>query len=226
MPCDAALDIMTTCVSPRALATMSAPSMPPAPGLFSTTIGWPSRLPKYSAKVRDRMSAAPAGGKLTIQRIGFDGQGVCAAAMPGAASGGENREATARQHGRSLEGYERQDAYCNMRAGHWPIAKRVGDGFRSCATRRASSRQPAGSARHRHRREGRAHRRHRPRARRQRRRRRRRRAAGWSARASSRRTSISTSPASSDAATTRRSASRTWRWSGSRPSSTPSRSRT
>src|SRR4051812_11801493 len=31
------------------------------------------------------MSAAPAGGKLTIQRIGFDGQGVCAAATPGAA---------------------------------------------------------------------------------------------------------------------------------------------
>ena len=118
MPCEAALDIMTTCASPRALATMSAPSRPPAPGLFSTTIGWPSRLPKYSASVRDRMSAAPAGGKLTIQRIGFDGQGVCAAAMPGAAKGGENREATARQHGRSLKGYESQDAYCNMRAGH------------------------------------------------------------------------------------------------------------
>src|SRR5512139_1948776 len=83
MPCDAALDIMTTYASPRALATISAPKRPPAPGLFSTTIGWPSRLPKYSAKVRDRMSAAPAGGKLTIQRIGFDGQAVCAAEMPG-----------------------------------------------------------------------------------------------------------------------------------------------
>src|SRR5688572_19877212 len=86
MPCDAAFDIMTTCASPCALATMSAPTMPPAPGLFSTTIGWPSRLPKYSAKVRDRMSAAPAGGKLMIQRIGFDGQDACAAAMRGAAS--------------------------------------------------------------------------------------------------------------------------------------------
>ena len=105
MPCDAALDIMTTCASPRALATMSAPSMPPAPGLFSTTIGWPSRLPKYSARVRDRMSAAPAGGKLTIQRIGFDGQGVCAAAMPGAAKRREtkNREAPAGEHGPILQ---------------------------------------------------------------------------------------------------------------------------
>jgi hypothetical protein len=33
------------------------------------------------------MSAAPAGGKLTIQRIGRDGQGVCAAPIAGAASG-------------------------------------------------------------------------------------------------------------------------------------------
>src|SRR5215471_4377992 len=87
MPCDAALDIMTTYGSPFALATMSAPSRPPAPGLFSTTIGWPSRVPKYSASVRDRMSAAPAGGKLTIQRIGFDGQAaVCADVTAGAAS--------------------------------------------------------------------------------------------------------------------------------------------
>src|SRR5580765_8081537 len=92
MPCEAALDIMTTCVSPRALATMSAPSRPPAPGLFSTTIGWPSRLPKYSARVRDRMSAAPAGGKLTIQRIGLVGHGVCAMATAGATAGATRAE--------------------------------------------------------------------------------------------------------------------------------------
>ena len=47
--------------------------------------GWPSLLPKYSASERERMSAAPAGGKLTIQRIGLEGQPVCARAMPGAA---------------------------------------------------------------------------------------------------------------------------------------------
>src|SRR6185436_2875747 len=86
MPCDAALDIITTCVSPFALATMSAPSKPPAPGLFSTTIGWPSLLPNHSASVRDRMSAAPAGGKLTIQRIGLVGHAVCACATLGAAA--------------------------------------------------------------------------------------------------------------------------------------------
>src|SRR5881394_298934 len=105
MPCDAALDIMTTCVSPRALATMSAPSRPPAPGLLSTMIGWPSRLPKYSAKVRERMSAAPAGGKLTIQRIGRDGQGVCAAEMPGAANGATDD----RTEKRRRESMERSD---------------------------------------------------------------------------------------------------------------------
>src|SRR5215510_184010 len=76
---------MTTYASPFALATMSAPSRPPAPGLFSTTIGWPSLLPKYSARVRDRMSAAPAGGKLTIQRIGLEGHAACAFAIAGAA---------------------------------------------------------------------------------------------------------------------------------------------
>src|SRR5476649_1841574 len=85
MPCDAALDIITRCVSPRPLATILAPTRPPAPGLFSTTIGWPSLLPKYSASERERMSAAPAGGKLTIQRIGLEGQPVCALATPGAA---------------------------------------------------------------------------------------------------------------------------------------------
>src|SRR5437762_806201 len=77
MPCEAALDIITRCVSPCALARMSAPSRPPAPGLFSTTIGWPSLAPNHSASVRERMSAAPAGGKLTIQRIGFEGHVVC-----------------------------------------------------------------------------------------------------------------------------------------------------
>ncbi len=91
IPCDAALEIMTIWVSPRALATMSAPSMPPAPGLFSTTMGWPSFVPKYSASARDMMSAAPAGGKLTIQRIGLVGQGVGVAVCPAAMLG----EATA-----------------------------------------------------------------------------------------------------------------------------------
>ncbi len=63
-----------------------------------------------------------------------------------------------------LHDYESQDAYCNMHAGHQPTAKRAGNGFRPCATRRAPSRQQAGSAGGRHRREGRPHRRHRLRA--------------------------------------------------------------
>ena len=97
MPCDAALDIITICASPCALATMSAPSRPPAPGLFSTTIGWPSLLPMYSASVRDRMSAAPAGGKLTIQRIGLVGQGACADTRAGATRGEVTERAAKRR---------------------------------------------------------------------------------------------------------------------------------
>ena len=97
--------MMTTCASPRALATRSAPTRPPAPGRFSTTMGWPSRVPMVSARMRDSVSPAPPGGKLTIQRIGRSGQagGDCAWARPGTMAGaGAARAASRARRGRLM----------------------------------------------------------------------------------------------------------------------------
>ncbi len=123
MPWDAAPEIITRCASPRALARISAPNMPPAPGLFSTTIGCPSRVPNHSASARDMMSAAPAGGKLTIHRIGFVGQAVvCAAATLGAAEAAVvrscRRESMEFAEPPAQLDYKCRTSWCNMRAGH------------------------------------------------------------------------------------------------------------
>jgi len=60
-------------------ATASTPMLPPAPGRFSTTTGWPSFSLILGAMERAIRSALPPGGKLTMKRIGFDGH-VCACA--------------------------------------------------------------------------------------------------------------------------------------------------
>src|SRR5258708_30050021 len=62
-------------------ATWSAPTPPPAPGLFSTTIGCPSAVDSFSPIVRARMSVVPPGANGTTHLIGFDGHG-CAATAP------------------------------------------------------------------------------------------------------------------------------------------------
>ena len=59
--------------SAGALATASAPMLPPAPGLFSITTGWPSERAICSPSVRAMVSIAPAGGNGTTQRIARDG---------------------------------------------------------------------------------------------------------------------------------------------------------
>src|SRR6185295_19342156 len=48
--------------------------MAPAPGLFSMTTGWPSRLLTASAAARAMRSLAPPGPNGTTQRIGWSGQ--------------------------------------------------------------------------------------------------------------------------------------------------------
>src|SRR5690349_14991660 len=58
---------------------MSAPSVAPAPGLLSTTMGWPSALEAPSAAARAIRSLAPPAEKGTTRRIGLAGQ-ACAAA--------------------------------------------------------------------------------------------------------------------------------------------------
>jgi len=46
------------------------PMMVPAPGLFSTTTGWPQRVDSWSAIRRPTMSVAPPGANGTIRRTG------------------------------------------------------------------------------------------------------------------------------------------------------------
>jgi hypothetical protein len=49
------------------------PIMLPAPGLFSTTKGWPNALEKCCASTRARMSVPPPGGEGTITFTGRAG---------------------------------------------------------------------------------------------------------------------------------------------------------
>ena len=78
MECVPTVAITSMWPSGGALATASAPMLPPAPGLLSTTTGWP-RL-AFSEKVRARMSGAPPGGKVTTRRMGWRGKACWARA--------------------------------------------------------------------------------------------------------------------------------------------------
>src|SRR6185369_7672224 len=49
---------------------MSAPRVPPPPGLLSTITGWPRRLPRGPDMARATMSAPPPGANGTTRRIG------------------------------------------------------------------------------------------------------------------------------------------------------------
>src|SRR3954447_16711554 len=72
--------------SPAALATASAPTMPPAPARFSTTTVEPAteRWRKAAAR-RATTSVLPPGGNGTTSRIGRFGQPSCAEARGGCA---------------------------------------------------------------------------------------------------------------------------------------------
>jgi hypothetical protein len=56
------------------LAIMSAPMLPPAPGLLSTMKVWPNALPSSGASARARMSVVPPAAKGTTMRTGLFGQ--------------------------------------------------------------------------------------------------------------------------------------------------------
>ncbi len=64
----------TVCPSGSALATAVRPMLPPAPGRFSITSGWPSFSLTRGAMARTMASALPPGGKVTITRMGLVGQ--------------------------------------------------------------------------------------------------------------------------------------------------------
>ena len=53
--------------------------LPPAPGRFSTTIGWPSFSPSLGPRILAMVSVLPPGGNVTTRRIGLVGY-VCAEA--------------------------------------------------------------------------------------------------------------------------------------------------
>src|SRR5437763_3138697 len=65
-----------------ALATVSAPRLVAAPGLFSTTIGWPMRSDIFCPTSRAKKSVPPPAGYGTIRWIGLVGK-VCAGALCG-----------------------------------------------------------------------------------------------------------------------------------------------
>src|SRR6266705_5028709 len=61
---------------------MSAATVLPAPGRFSTTNCWPSAPLSFAASMRARVSGLPPGARPTRTRTGFCGQADCASARP------------------------------------------------------------------------------------------------------------------------------------------------
>ncbi len=60
---------------------MPIPMVPPAPGRFSSTTGWPSCVLSFSETVRAMMSVELPGVKGTTTLIGFAGQACAHAAV-------------------------------------------------------------------------------------------------------------------------------------------------
>src|SRR5262245_57345640 len=69
----------TVCPSGAARATSPAPTLPAAPGLFSTSTGLPSAAPRRSDSRRPIRSSGPPGGNGLTMRTGLEG--YCAAAL-------------------------------------------------------------------------------------------------------------------------------------------------
>src|SRR6476661_2506905 len=91
--------VPTTIVRPSggALATKSAPVLPPAPGLLSTITGWFQAPFSFSAIRRARMSGAPPGVKVTTMWIGLAALAGWAIAAGAAAIVAAKRSAEARR---------------------------------------------------------------------------------------------------------------------------------
>src|SRR2546421_10701425 len=74
MACVAIAPMTSVWPSAALLATKSAPMLPPAPGLFSTTTGWPSACCSLGAIKRAERSTGPPGAYGTTRWTGLDGQ--------------------------------------------------------------------------------------------------------------------------------------------------------
>jgi hypothetical protein len=79
-PIEWVLDVASSSVSPSgaALAAMSEPIEPPAPGRLSTMTGEPRRSLSFWEMARAKASVAPPAGNGTIRRMGLLEGGVCA----------------------------------------------------------------------------------------------------------------------------------------------------
>ena len=85
-------------------ATCSVPSMPPAPGLFSTRKVPPVALPNLSASRRATVSVAPPGAKVTTMRMGPLGKPLVCAINCGAARPAPSAEAVCSNWRRVADG--------------------------------------------------------------------------------------------------------------------------
>jgi hypothetical protein len=73
--------IETPMVCPSvALAIASVPMVPPAPGRFSTTKGWPKTDEKWFAAARPAVSGVEPGGNGTMTRTGRSGHAAACCA--------------------------------------------------------------------------------------------------------------------------------------------------
>src|SRR5687768_12791131 len=89
----------------------------PAPGLFSITIGWPSRGESFSPMARATMSTPPPGGNGAMKRIGFAGYGC---ASVGSAAASSNAAATVRRDSVFILG---RPLLCEISASVTPIRR-------------------------------------------------------------------------------------------------------
>ena len=78
IPCVPTVPINKVYPSAGDLATMSAPKLPPAPGLLSTKNVWPKALESSGAIARAKISVVPAGANGTTMRTCLFGQADCA----------------------------------------------------------------------------------------------------------------------------------------------------
>src|SRR2546421_8012947 len=86
MACVAIAPMTSVWPSAALLATKSAPMLPPAPGLFSTTTGCPRACCSFGAIRRAERSTGPPGAYGTTRWIGLVWAKPCAAAASAAAT--------------------------------------------------------------------------------------------------------------------------------------------
>ena len=142
------------------LATSATPIWPAAPGLFSTTTGWPKRSARCGPMVRAIRSTLPPGGNGTTMRTGLLGK-LCANAAEASDSETATMQADLIMSGCSWTGALRWPRQHSMRdragirsvgrpphargavhTGTGNLTRRLGRGDRDCRQRPCPGRRP------------------------------------------------------------------------------------